>query len=72
MGIHKNGEKVDWYGIEVPKDLLTKLVVMWSAGLKTEIDKLESSLSDFRGVTLENKKSINIILNNNEKLVLDK
>jgi len=55
--IIKNGERVDWYGIEVPKDLLTKLVVTWSAGLKKEIDKLESSLSDLRGVSLDRRKS---------------
>ena len=54
--IIKNGERVDWYGIEVPKDLLTKLVVTWSSGLKKEIDKLEYSLSDLRGSSLEKRK----------------
>ncbi len=55
--IIKNGKKVDWYGIEVPKDLLTNLVVVWSDGLKKEIDKLESSLSELKGVSLEKRKS---------------
>ena len=41
--IIRNGERVEWYGIEVPKDLLTKLVTVWSNNLKIEIDKLEST-----------------------------
>ena len=56
--IIKNGERVDWYGIEVPKDLLTNLVVVWSTGLKKEIDKLESSLSELKGVSLERRKKL--------------
>jgi hypothetical protein len=55
--IIKNGERVDWYGIEVPKDLLTNLVVVWSTGLKKEIDKLESSISDLKGISLERRKN---------------
>ena len=33
----RNGERVEWYGVEVPKDLLTKLVTVWSNNLKIEI-----------------------------------
>mgnify|MGYP003677933026 FL=1 len=32
--IIKKGKRVDWYGVEVPKDLLTNLVIVWSTGLK--------------------------------------
>ena len=39
IDIIKNGERVDWYGVNVPKDLLTNLVITWSTGLKKEIDK---------------------------------
>lgn len=55
--IIKNGERVDWYGVDVPKELLTNLVVTWSTGLKNEIDKLESSLSDLKGVSLDRRKN---------------
>ena len=40
--ILKNGERVDWYGVQVPKDLLTKLVITWSSNLKKEIDESEA------------------------------
>ena len=53
----RNGERVGWYGVEVPKDLLTKLVTVWSNNLKIEIDKLESTLSELRGTSLERRKS---------------
>lgn len=55
--IIKSGEKVDWYGIEVPKDLITNLVTVWSSSLKIEIDKLESTLSDLKGTQLDRRKS---------------
>ena len=55
--IIRNGERVEWYGVEVPKDLLTKLVTVWSNNLKIEIDKLESTLSELRGVSLERRKN---------------
>lgn len=57
IDIIKNGERVDWYGVNVPKDLLTNLVITWSTGLKKEIDKLESSLSDLKGVSLDRRKN---------------
>jgi hypothetical protein len=55
--IIKNGKKVDWYGVEVHKDLLTNLVVVWSTGLKKEIDKLKSSLDDLKGLSLERRQN---------------
>ena len=54
--IIKKGKRVDWYGVEVPKDLLTNLVIVWSTGLKKEIDKLESTLTDLKGVSLDKRK----------------
>jgi len=55
--IIEKGERVEWYGIEVPKDLITNLVSVWSSNLKSEIDKLESDLSDLIGVSLERRKA---------------
>ncbi len=55
--IIEKGERVDWYGVEVPKDLITNLVSVWSSNLKSEIDKLESGLSDLSGVSLDRRKA---------------
>lgn len=52
----RNGEKIDWYGIEVPEGLITNHVKFWSGGLKGEIDKLEATLSDLRGTSLDKRK----------------
>ena len=53
----KNGERVDWYGVEVPRGLLTNLVTTWSSNLKKEIDDLEASLSDLKGVSFDKRKA---------------
>ena len=55
--IVKKGERIDWYGAMVPKDLITNLVSLWSSGLKVEIDKLEAELSDLKGVSLDKRKA---------------
>ena len=55
--IVKKGERIDWYGVMVPKDLITNLVSLWSSGLKIEIDKLEADLSDLKGVSLDKRKA---------------
>lgn len=55
--IIKKGERIDWYGVMVPKDLITNLVSLWSSGLKIEIDKLEAELSDLKGVSLDKRKA---------------
>ncbi|MHA2039491.1 MAG: hypothetical protein ACW98X_23955 [Promethearchaeota archaeon] len=52
----RNGERVDWYGVEVPEGLITNYVKVWSSGLKGEIDKLEGTLSDLRGTSLDKRK----------------
>ena len=54
----RNGERVDWYGVEVPRGLLSNLVTTWSSNLKKEIDDLEASLSDLKGVSLDRRKSV--------------
>ena len=53
----RNGERVDWYGVEVPRGLLSNLVTTWSSNLKKEIDDLEASLSDLKGVSLDRRKA---------------
>ncbi len=61
----KNGERVDWYGAQVPKGLLSNLVITWSSNLKKEIDDLEASLSDLNGVSLDRRKAyIKGLMNN--------
>ena len=52
----RNGERVDWYGVEVPKGLLSNLVTTWSSNLKKEIDELESTLIDLKGTSLDKRK----------------
>ena len=52
----RNGERIDWYGIEVPEGLITNSVKFWSSGLKREIDKLEATLSDLKGTSLDKRK----------------
>jgi hypothetical protein len=39
-----NSQKVDWYGTQVPKDLLTKEVVVFSEQIQLQIDKYEETL----------------------------
>lgn len=53
----RNGERVEWYGSMVPEGLLNNLVKTWSNNLTSEIDKLESTLSDLKGNSLEKRKS---------------
>ena len=55
--IIKKGDRVEWYGTTVPKDLITNLVSLWGSGLKIEIDKLEAELSDLKGVSLDKRKT---------------
>lgn len=63
--IIRESEKVDWYGKEVPKDLITNSVTIWSERLKSEIDKIESELGDLRGSDLEKRKGYLKSLYNN-------
>lgn len=63
--ILKEGERVDWHGVQVPVDLLNTKVSEWSNILKGEIDKLESELSDLKGVQLDKRKAYLKALYNN-------
>ncbi len=52
--ILKDGNRVDWYGTEVPEELITGAVKEWCNSLKEEIDKLESE--DLKGKAKEARK----------------
>jgi hypothetical protein len=65
--ILKKGEKTDWYGVEVPKDLINGSVLMWSERLSSEINKIESELSELRGTDLDKRKAYLSALYNNLK-----
>lgn len=67
--ILKNGVKVDWYGSEVPEELITPLVKFAADGLSSEINKLESELNDSLGSSKEKKKAyINLLISNLQNL----
>lgn len=53
--IIKEGELVDWHGVEVPKDFITPKVIFWSDRLKSEIDKLESEKNELKGSELDKR-----------------
>lgn len=54
--IIKDGKRVGWYDTEVPEDFLTPLVKTWCDNVVSEIDKLESELSDLRGKSVDDRK----------------
>lgn len=54
--IVKEGDRVDWYGVDVPEKLLTPLVRTWCNNIVSEIDKLESEISDLRGKSVDTRK----------------
>jgi len=51
------GERVDWYGVEVPLELLTPTVKFVSDNLLHEINKLESTLNDLNGKSYDKRKA---------------
>ena len=61
------GERVDWHGYMVPKDLITESVITWSTVLIREIDKLESELNEVKGVSADKKRNYIETLRNNLK-----
>jgi len=66
--IIKSGERVDWYGVQVPQELITPSVLMWCEPLLHEIDVLEAELNDLKGTEKEKRKNtINLLLNNIKK-----
>jgi hypothetical protein len=59
------GERVDWYGTQVPKDLITNKVLLASETLSHEIHLLEGELSDLRGKERETREvTINLLKKN--------
>ena len=64
--IIKKGEKTEWYGVEVPIDLINGSVRMAAENLSHEIDKLESELDgDVKGTKYQSKKGYIDILKRN-------
>lgn len=64
--IIKKGEKTEWYGAEVPIDLINGSVRMAAENLSHEIDKLESELDgDVKGTKYQSKKGYIDILKRN-------
>lgn len=59
------GERVDWHGIEVPKELLTNKVLLAAETLSHEIHLLEGELSDLRGKERETREVTVKLLKNN-------
>jgi hypothetical protein len=55
--IVKEGERVDWYGDMVPKELITEKVKLMVQMVVKNIDILESTLADVRGSSREKRKS---------------
>jgi hypothetical protein len=55
--ILKNGEYVEWYGIQVPHELITNSVRFWCEQLSKEVDKLESEISDLKGSNTDKKRA---------------
>tara|TARA_B100001057_G_C22573780_1_gene842197 strand:- start:351 stop:728 length:378 start_codon:yes stop_codon:yes gene_type:complete len=65
--IIKEGEKIDWYGTEVPKDLINKKVIFISENLHKEIDDLKSKLLNTRGTGFDKMEHYIKALENNLK-----
>lgn len=63
--ILKEGVRIEWYGVEVPEELITPLVKFASDNLINEVNKLESELEEYVGVTKDKKKAyIDSLINN--------
>ena len=65
--IIKEGEKIDWYGTEVPKGLINKKVIFVSENLHKEIDGLKSKLLNTRGSGFDKMEHYIKALENNLK-----
>lgn len=66
--IIKEGERTEWYGEQVPRELITNSVITWCETLLHQIDVLESGLEDLRGPEKEKRKNtIKLLLNNIKK-----
>lgn len=54
--ILREGKKVDWYGVEVPLELINATAKLIASNISEEINKLESTLEDLRGSDLDKRK----------------
>lgn len=54
--ILREGKKTDWYGVNVPSELISPAVKLIASNIFEEIDKLESTLDELRGVGLDKRK----------------
>lgn len=55
--IIKTGERVEWYGVQVPQELLTNAVREWCDPLIHQIHLLEGELSDLKGTEKEKRSN---------------
>jgi hypothetical protein len=63
--ILKEGERVDWHGEMVPKELITPGVRFWCDMVIPEINKLESTMNEYRGTNKEKRQGyIDALWNN--------
>lgn len=66
--IVKEGERIDWYGEQVPQELITGSVRTWCELLLHQIDILEGELNDLKGPEKEKRKNtIKLLLGNIKK-----
>lgn len=54
--ILRQGERIEWYGVEVPVELLTATVKLAASNISEEIDKLESTIDGLVGTSLDKRK----------------
>jgi hypothetical protein len=62
-----NGERVDWYGVTVPRDLITMRVRVMSQTIEDSLNKLESDIEELRKGSKERVSKqgyIDVLLNN--------
>lgn len=65
--IIKEGERVEWYGTEVPQKLITASVRLAAENLAHEIDKLESEIGEEKTPKTQSKRGYIEVLKSNLK-----
>lgn len=62
-----NGERVDWYGVTVPSDLITMRVRVMSQSIEDSLNKLESDIEELKKGSKERitkQGYMDVLLNN--------
>lgn len=54
--ILREGKRVDWYGVEVPLELINATAKLIVSNISEEINKLESTIDGLRGTDLDKRK----------------